>query len=549
MGIVTPLPSAGKWQMIALSNVFDSISDFGKAMSRRISPRESSPSMTVPIAEAFSFGDENFRITGPIDRNNPVVQYFRSPDDYLSGVSLRFGTYLVNWPHRLILSIHAVDENDNIRSQASNTLGELLFQIDVAAAGVSNVGYFNFYFSTIPDSKGRLFAITIASAEAKDGEALTAWLSRTDQRIPGHVLCRAARVSIEDEFGLQAKLITSNPSTSAYPSGILYSPLSSCNMNCVHCVSRHSRKRVVRMAEDIRKELKARVDAKDLQWVFTDYSGDIFHAERKNPGELDFLFGLGIAIHVDTNGAYLDNAAIERVMRSPVGHLSISVDAALDETYRVIRVGAPPIDQIFASAKALVDARRKHGREGNFKIYMGFTLMRSNIHELPLFIQKAAAAGIDAIGCRHLEVYHSEMEEESLLSHKRLFNSIRAESIELAKSLNITLYIGEELDDLPAAGATPPCLIPWGSAVILANGDVMACCVPGSKMGNVGEQPLEVIWQGEAYRRLRRRVNSADAPSLCTNCQFRNTLNSFEDVAALRSHQLARPLLDDLMGP
>ena len=52
-----------------------------------------------------------------------------------------------------------------------------------------------------------------------------------------------------------------------------------------------------------------------------------------------------------------------------------------------------------------------------------------------------------------------------------------------------------------------------------------------------------------AYRALRSRVNSTKPPSLCRNCQFRNSLNTFEDGTALRSHLCARPSLDELTQP
>jgi radical SAM protein with 4Fe4S-binding SPASM domain len=174
--------------------------------------------------------------------------------------------------------------------------------------------------------------------------------------------------------------------------------------------------------------------------------------------------------------------------------------------------------------------------------------MRSNLHELPLFIQEAARAGIDAVGCRHIEVYHADMESESLFHHKKYFNSMRAACIELAKSLGIRLNIGEELHDYPTFRGRTPCNLPWSSATVLANGDVLACCVPGSKMGNTNEQSLESIWQGEAYRRLRARVNSVNPPSLCKQCPFRSSLNDYASPAALRANLTARPLLDDLMA-
>ncbi|POZ51795.1 radical SAM/SPASM domain-containing protein [Methylovulum psychrotolerans] len=404
------------------------------------------------------------------------------------------------------------------------------------------------YFPTLARSKGRLLALTIASPDANPGDAVTAWLVRTAQRIPGHVRCHAS-APIEEGFGLQANLITSNPEADiTYPKGLLYSPLSSCNMNCIHCISRATRPRAIRLSERIRQDIKAHAQEQQLNWMFTDYSGDIFFAEHKQPGELDFIFSLGIAIHIDTNAAYLDAAMIEKVMASPVDALSISIDAAQDDTYRRIRVGSPPIGQVFDTAKAVVAERARQGRQSNFRVYLGFTMMRSNLHELPLFIQKAADAGVDAVGCRHLELYHADMEDESLFHHKAYFNSMRAACLALAKSLNINLNIGEELWEHPASGGRAPCPTPWSSAVLLANGDLMACCVPGSKMGNVNDQPIEALWQGEAYRRLRARVNSQDPPSLCKSCPFRNSLNDYANPQALRAGLSAVPLLEELMA-
>jgi radical SAM protein with 4Fe4S-binding SPASM domain len=488
---------------------------------------------------------EELSVCGPIDRNNTLVQYFRPPDDYFSGLSLRFGTYRKALTHRLRFQLDFLDEAASIRGETPKSTP--LFLGEVEAAGISDGEWFHLYFPTIASSKGKLFALTISSTDAEDGEALTAWLSCAGDRIPGHVVCRAGH-TIAEGLGLQASLITGNPAAAPpYPRGLLYSPFSSCNMNCTHCISRHSRQRAIHMPASVRQDVEAHVDSEQLHWMFTDYSGDIFFADHSNPGELDFILGLGIAIHIDTNGAYLDAARIERIMKSPVDALSISVDAARDETYHAIRIGSPPIDRIFATAEAVVAARTEHGREKDFRIYMGFTLMLSNLHELPLFIQKAAKAGVDAIGCRHLEVYHADMERESLVRHKQYFNSMRAACIALAKTLEIELLIGEELRDQPRAGGKNPCLLPWDSAVVLANGDVMACCVPGSKMGNVCEQSLESIWQSEGYRRLRTRVNSNDPPSLCKHCPYRGPIDNGDAGEFLRVQQISKSLLEDLM--
>ena len=68
--------------------------------------------------------------------------------------------------------------------------------------------------------------------------------------------------------------------------------------------------------------------------------------------------------------------------------------------------------------------------------------------------------------------------------------------------------------------------MPWNAAYLLANGDVLACCIPGLKMGNLHEQSMEAIWNGEAYRELRRTVNSDERPSTCRACPFNREINN-----------------------
>jgi MoaA/NifB/PqqE/SkfB family radical SAM enzyme len=52
------------------------------------------------------------------------------------------------------------------------------------------------------------------------------------------------------------------------------------------------------------------------------------------------------------------------------------------------------------------------------------------------------------------------------------------------------------------------CEFPWKSMQIKVNGDVFPCCFLSKPMGNLLEQGVEGVWNGEAYRRLRRSVAS-----------------------------------------
>ncbi len=52
------------------------------------------------------------------------------------------------------------------------------------------------------------------------------------------------------------------------------------------------------------------------------------------------------------------------------------------------------------------------------------------------------------------------------------------------------------------------------------NGEVYPCCRGPREllMGNVNEQSMAEIWNGEQYREFRRRMNRKDYPEVCSTC-------------------------------
>jgi radical SAM protein with 4Fe4S-binding SPASM domain len=69
------------------------------------------------------------------------------------------------------------------------------------------------------------------------------------------------------------------------------------------------------------------------------------------------------------------------------------------------------------------------------------------------------------------------------------------------------------------------CPYPWYSMSIASNGDVVACCRDlehQSVMGNLFEQGLEEIWNGEAFQSMRRDLagERPDRQSACAGCDM-----------------------------
>ncbi len=67
------------------------------------------------------------------------------------------------------------------------------------------------------------------------------------------------------------------------------------------------------------------------------------------------------------------------------------------------------------------------------------------------------------------------------------------------------------------------CTIPYWRAWILWNGDMVLCCVDWERtavFGNIHENSIKEIWNGEPYRKYRTRMKNRDlAGTLCEHCQ------------------------------
>jgi radical SAM protein with 4Fe4S-binding SPASM domain len=111
------------------------------------------------------------------------------------------------------------------------------------------------------------------------------------------------------------------------------------------------------------------------------------------------------------------------------------------------------------------------------------------------------------------------------------------ESEELGRQLGVRFNASGRTTPTQSLGADPApdtpvrpwmaCRRPWELSYITAEGEVLPCCfVPfvtnahwqDFVLGNVQEQRLDEIWNGERYREFRRRFLSAEPPECCRGC-------------------------------
>ncbi|MGA0533453.1 SPASM domain-containing protein [Hansschlegelia sp. KR7-227] len=455
------------------------------------------------------------------------MEVFVAVEDDLSVVAPLLATYRRDLDCRIDLSLYLLPATYGLLELAhpatAPDLEAARLVATTAVTGIADNAHAQLFVTPGAIPKGSLCALKVSSPDASPGRAATAWTHREDQKMEGHLRCFFAGVD-QGEYGLIARTFYVRPvAEGEVPRGLLYSPVTQCNLNCIHCISRDTRKTKNILCMSIKDDIRSWCAKGWVDCIITDYSGDILWADARFGGELDFLIELDVPFHIDTNGAHLTREVSRKLIETKLMSLNVSLDAATTSTFQRIRKGAPPLEDVLGNIAAFAEIRRETGVGTRVPLSLGFTLMRSNIHEWEDCIRNAAAVGADAVIARHIEAYTPDMAEESLFLDRETFNRARTSAIAVARELGIALQSEPELTGSSVEGGHEICVIPWESAVVLGNGDVAVCCTPKTTIGNLHDQSMQGIWNGPAYREFRRRVNSPRPPAQCEGCGMRRS--------------------------
>ncbi|RJF90706.1 SPASM domain-containing protein [Sphingomonas cavernae] len=220
----------------------------------------------------------------------------------------------------------------------------------------------------------------------------------------------------------------------------------------------------------------------------------------------------GIAVHITTRFSYnFTRARIDRLVDSGLSHLTVAVDGATQESYGATRIRGN-LAHVLSNLAMVEASKRERGLEHPFVEIQHLRFAHHPPGELEKVRQIAAEPGAD-----------------KFMTYRGVHRNARGE-----------LY--NVVDDDPEATGTgsplgaqllPRCHWPYSSTVIRYDGEVLPCCLrragrqyaPGAdsrSLGNVFDRPLAEIWNGPAYRGLRRTVSDpvskGTTGSFCDGC-------------------------------
>ena len=209
--------------------------------------------------------------------------------------------------------------------------------------------------------------------------------------------------------------------------------------------------------------------------------GEAF-VDKTLPEKIAYAKSRGIPeVGVITNGSLLGPDVARAVVVAGLDAINISLDAAGRETFESTRLGLK-YDKVIANVEGLVKIRRDLGRTRP-KLILSF-VRQDNSAEEQAFIEHWSAV---------------------------------ADKIHITRLHNWAGTLAQR------AEVNFPCYRQWLTFTVLWDGRVSLCCADLDGhvvLGDLTTQSIADIWNGDAYRRVRREQLESGGPDICRHCDL-----------------------------
>lgn len=307
-----------------------------------------------------------------------------------------------------------------------------------------------------------------------------------------------------------ASALCGSEASAGMPHSLIIEPVNFCDQQCTICetgLGILGRKPQRMSLDEFRRILDAA--GPDLRTILLYGMGETF----LNDAAYDMIrmaADRGIHVSVCTNGNRLD---AEALARSGVAEVQFQISGLTQQTHAIYRVGGV-LEKTLHHARETLRWRAELDRQGAvhrpypMRISLGFIAFRHNEHEISGLAALARDTGVDR--------------------HEVIAPCVR--TIEQARELlpadpQLWIYDRQAYDRgelLPRVQPHNFCASLYGGLSVHVNGDVVPCCRdPHGRfvIGNLLQQPMHEIWNGNAMRTVRRNVARAQRSfPLCALC-------------------------------
>jgi sulfatase maturation enzyme AslB (radical SAM superfamily) len=254
-----------------------------------------------------------------------------------------------------------------------------------------------------------------------------------------------------------------------------------CNARCVFCPRDEMKRRQGVMDPEVYRKVVDDCAALGIRHVRLHNYGEPF-VDRQLVDKVAYAKQRGIAeVGVISNGSLIDEQVAHGVIEAGLDAINISVDASGREVFERTRVGLK-YDKVIANIERLVRIRGELGRT-HPKLILSF--VRQDNSE----------------------------DERAFIDHWRTI----ADKIHITDLHNWAGTLNKESD------VRYPCYRQWLTFTVLWDGRVSLCCADFDGrvvLGDMRTSSIREVWEGDAYRRVRREHLENGGPDICRACDL-----------------------------
>jgi len=269
------------------------------------------------------------------------------------------------------------------------------------------------------------------------------------------------------------------------PLKLIIEPTNACNLACIMC----PHKDMVRKIGFMDIELYKKIIDESNDFV-QEYQISLVGEPTLHPKIIDMITYSCLKsnfTNLYTNATLLDDILCNKIIKSGLDNIYLTVDGETKETYEKIRQNAN-FESTIENVIRLINIRSKlKSKKPNINLQI--IEMKENINEIHKFIDRFKKFQIDNLIIRPYDTWAGNLE---ILSHSPFTN--------------------------PSKKRKKKCTQLWTTMVITWNGDVIPCCRDydaNSIIGNIKERQILDIWNSEKMKYFRKNHMNL---KLCENC-------------------------------
>lgn len=277
-----------------------------------------------------------------------------------------------------------------------------------------------------------------------------------------------------------------------FPKYLLIEPINTCNARCIMCGIDFDRKIKAILSDElldkIAEELSQYKDHVEKVMLYLDCEPLL---DRNLHLKIARLKAAGIKrVNIATNASVLTQATATKLINAGLNEIYITIDSLNKETFEAIRLRLN-FDKVYRNTVDFIELRNKLNPD--LIIRMQMIQQELNYHEGDAFI----------------EHWSELLSANDQVAVQKVHN--------WAHAIEVMEFGDEDIIN------NIPCIAPWGTLCIHADGQVGLCCIDTTNaipLGNVNDQTIAQIWAGEPLQEVRSKHLSGRRHeiALCDGC-------------------------------